>query len=70
MARYTYGDQDGTDPAFNEAIKNLKEQFLNLVPELKEREPVFIFRLSKAGVPALRSLRRPVESTLFIMDDK
>ena len=68
LARYTYDVTDNTDTEFNEALKNLKHQFGSLVPEIKGREPVFIFRLSKAGVPALRSLRRPLESTLFTFE--
>ena len=68
LARYTYDIPDDTDPGFNEALKNLKEQFVSLIPEINGREAVFIFRLSKAGAPALRSLRRPLESTLFTFE--
>ena len=68
-ARYTHGGADETDPDFNEALKTLNEEFLSLVPEIEGSEPVFIFRFSKAGAPSLRSLRRPLESTFFTLED-
>lgn len=49
---------------FMNEVGKLKETFYNLLPDLINKQLIFIFRLSGAGQPTVRSLRRPVESAL------
>jgi hypothetical protein len=63
LARLTHGEEEETDTYYNEQVRQLGEELYALVPQLFHAQPVFIFRLSKAGAPKLRSLRRAVESS-------
>jgi hypothetical protein len=63
LARLTHGEEEETDTYYNEQVRQLGKELYALVPQLLHAQPVFIFRLSKAGAPKLRSLRRAVESS-------
>ncbi|SDZ87833.1 Rv1355c family protein [Pedobacter hartonius] len=64
LARLNHGEEE-TDELYNEEVRKLGEELHALIPKLLHAQPVFIFRLSKAGEPALRSLRRSVESSFI-----
>ena len=53
-----------TDANFIAELEKLYTRFYTLLPRLKEKEPVFIFRLGEAGEP-VRSLRRSLSSVFF-----
>lgn len=65
IARLDHGDAKENDEDYNQQVQRLKDDFNALLPQLTSRQPVFIFRLAKAGAPKLRSLRRPLESTFI-----
>jgi hypothetical protein len=69
MAHAERESDTGIDVDYHREIGRLSNLFYQLLPELKNRQPVFIFRLAKSGEPKLRSLRRPLESTFFFDDD-
>jgi hypothetical protein len=69
MARAEHEDNTSIDADYHEEIGKLSDLFYQLLPELKSRQPVFIFRLATSGEPKLRSLRRPLEASFFFADD-
>ncbi len=68
LARHDQGNSEGMDKDFAAEVGKLKQDFYQLLPELKHEQPVFIFRLCKADAPVITSLRRPVESS-FIYEE-
>lgn len=52
------------DAEFLQDLERLQVQFDNLFPQLKEKQPVFIFRLGEAS-DAVKSLRRPIGSSFY-----
>jgi hypothetical protein len=62
LARLAHSEAMAGDEFYNEQVKELAEELDLLLPELSNKQPVFIFRLAKAGEPRLRSLRRSLES--------
>lgn len=67
IARLKQGNGADLDDYYRNEIGNLEKLFFNLLPELINKQVVFIFRLSKAGEPKVRSLRRPVESSFVYL---
>jgi hypothetical protein len=65
LARLTHSEASAGDEYYNEQVRALGEELDQLIPALRDRQPVFIFRLSKAGAPKLRSLRRTLESSFI-----
>ncbi|RZA03807.1 MAG: Rv1355c family protein [Sphingobacteriaceae bacterium] len=67
IARLKQGNGADLDDYYRNEIGKLEKLFFNLLPELINKQVVFIFRLSKAGEPKVRSLRRPVESSFVYL---
>ncbi len=67
LARLAHGDDGMLDGYFGEELNKLKEKFNALLPQLISKQPVFMFRLDKAGEPKVRSLRRPIESSFIYL---
>jgi hypothetical protein len=65
LARLKQGNGEDMDAYYKNEFTKIGETFYELLPQLKDKQPVFIFRLSKGGVPKVRSLRRPIESSLI-----
>ena len=65
LARLEHGEAAEGDELYNEQVRALGEQLYELLPELHQKQPVFIFRLAKAGEPKMRSLRRSLESSFI-----
>ncbi|CAM4041117.1 Nitroreductase family protein [Pedobacter westerhofensis] len=65
LARLEHGEAAEGDEFYNEQVRALGEQLDELLPELRQKQPVFIFRLSKAGEPKMRSLRRSLQSSFI-----
>lgn len=54
---------------YNTEVGKLYERFQSLFPELMNKQLIFIFRLSKAGSPKVRSIRRHIESVFVYLKD-
>lgn len=67
IARLKQGNGADLDDYYRNEIGNLEKLFFKLLPQLINKQVVFIFRLSKAGEPKVRSLRRPVESSFVYL---
>jgi hypothetical protein len=65
LARLTQGNGKDMDEYYKKEFTQIQHAFYNLLPQLKDQQPVFIFRLSKGGAPKVRSLRRPIESSFI-----
>ncbi|HEY5325610.1 MAG TPA: Rv1355c family protein [Mucilaginibacter sp.] len=63
LARLTHGNDGSLEGYFKAELESLGRTFNSLLPHLANKQPVFIFRFSKAGEPKVRSLRRPIESS-------
>jgi len=61
LARLNHGNGEGFDDNYKNTFKSLNDKFYKLLPELKNREPVFIFRIAQADAPKALSLRKPIE---------
>lgn len=64
-ARVKHGEGKGFTPNVIQKFKELQQQFESLVPEIKNRELAFLFRLSYAPKPQIPALRRTIENLLF-----
>ncbi len=53
-------------PEMKAELPQLRERFLNVFPNPDDQLDIFLFRLSLAAPPTVRSLRRPVEDVLTI----
>jgi len=58
------GQGSDMDADFFQDLKDLQLGFDNLFPQLKQKQPIFIFRLGEAGDP-VKSLRRPIDSSFY-----
>jgi len=67
MARLKYGNGEGLDSYFEKEFETLGNKFLELMPDLENKQPIFIFRLCKASEPKIKSLRRPIESAFIYL---
>lgn len=65
LARLSHGGDNEFEGYFKEELENLNERFYRLLPQLIDKEPIFVFRFDKAEQPKVRSLRRPIESLYF-----
>jgi hypothetical protein len=63
LARLKYGNGLDMDNYYQQEFSKMQYKFDNILPQLKGKQPVFIFRLSKGGEPRVRSLRRSLESS-------
>lgn len=66
--RVLVGNGEGLDALAVEELKTLREEFMQLFPGDPGRGEVFLFRIFKADQVTYRSLRLPLEETLFIED--
>jgi hypothetical protein len=64
LARLEHGSET-LEAYYKTELQKLKETFNNLLPQLINKQPIFMFRLDKAGEPKVRSLRRPIESSFI-----
>lgn len=62
-------DPEQMQDDYRNQVAELQSEFYHLFPDIKSRQLIFIFRLSKGGKPKVRSLRRPI-SSLFVNADK
>ncbi len=65
MARLNHEKNIQANDIFLRQVGDLKAAFNALFPQLMNRQPIFMFRLAKAGTPAVRSLRRPLKSSFI-----
>ncbi len=65
MARLKHGHAGEIETYFAKEVEQLAHEFYNLLPQLKDEQLIFIFRLSKADRPAITSLRRPIDSSFI-----
>ena len=66
MARMKHGNGLGLDDYFKERFNELSSHFYALLPRLQQQQPVFIFRLCIAGEPGVKSMRKNIDSVLFM----
>jgi hypothetical protein len=64
LARLAYG-KETLEESYRAELEKLQQSLNNLLPELKNKQPVFMFRLAKGGEPKIRSLRRPLDSSFI-----
>ena len=67
LARLEHSTDGMLDGYFAGELEKLRIKFNSLLPQLINKQPVFMFRLDKAGQPKVRSLRRPVESSFIYL---
>ena len=67
LARLQHATTDPLEGYFKEQMEKLEKQFTTVLPQLANKQVVFAFRLSKGGVPKVRSLRRPLESSFIYL---
>ncbi|MBL7718114.1 MAG: Rv1355c family protein [Flavipsychrobacter sp.] len=65
MERLQRGGDGELDEFFKAEFVKLRNKFYTLLPQMSGLHPIFIFRLSKADMPKVRSLRRAVESVFI-----
>ncbi|WP_437808821.1 Rv1355c family protein [Sorangium sp. So ce1078] len=66
FARLIRGRGEGMDPETIEAGRQLRARYLQLFDVTDATAEILLFRLSLAGPPATRSLRRPAEDVLVL----
>ena len=64
LARLEHGKGIGYSDSYKSKILEMKTKFLNITPDLVDREIVFIFRLGIANEPEIKSLRRNMDAIL------
>lgn len=64
FTRLEQGNFDGLEKIKDELLK-LRERFINLCGLVPEHKEIFFFRLSQAGPPKVKSLRRPLEDVFI-----
>jgi nitroreductase len=62
LTRLLYGSGNEMNDEYKKEFSLLKNRFYKLLPTMNDRQPVFIFRLSKAEEPEVKSLRKPIDS--------
>ena len=67
LARLNHDTNDSLDGYFKEELTKLQTRLHELLPQLENKQPVFMFRLDKAGEPKVRSLRRSIESSFIYL---
>lgn len=68
LARLTHGKGLGMDDDFIKRFEIINDKFKTLLPEIADRQAVFIFRLADAKKPEILSLRRPIESSFINLE--
>ncbi|WP_437731503.1 Rv1355c family protein [Sorangium sp. So ce1335] len=66
FARLVRGGGEGMDPETIEAARELRARYLRLFDVTDATAEILLFRLSIAGPPSTRSLRRPLEDVLLV----
>ncbi len=61
FARIKYGNGEGLPHFMKEEFSQLHQRFLKIFPEAETRAEVFLFRLSIADLPTVKSYRYPIE---------
>jgi len=69
LARLNHGQAAEMDEYYKQQFESLDQKFYTLLPQLAQKQPVFIFRLCKAEQPEILSLRRPIESSFFYLNN-
>jgi molybdopterin/thiamine biosynthesis adenylyltransferase/nitroreductase len=69
LARLVHGATEEIDDYYNGEVRKIGEKFYSLLPQMANKQPVFIFRLSKGGEPKIRSLRRSTGSAFIYLPD-
>lgn len=64
LARFDHGKGEGYSEIYKTKVSELKNKFYQILPNLMNRELVFIFRLARAKEPEIKALRRPVSAIL------
>ena len=64
FARLNHGDAEGMPEFMKSEFTSLFKRFERVFPEIKGREEIFLFRLSIAEKPAVKSYRLPLEKVL------
>lgn len=70
LARLNHGTDNSLDGYFKDELKQLQTKLNTLLPQLINEQPVFMFRLDKAGEPKVRSLRRPIGSSFIYLPNE
>jgi hypothetical protein len=65
LARLVHGNGKELDFSYQEELGRLRSRFFEILPCLENKQPGFIFRLCKADAPAIRALRKPINSVLI-----
>ncbi|WP_437276122.1 Rv1355c family protein [Sorangium sp. So ce375] len=66
FARLIRGHGEGMDPESVEVARALRERYVRLFDVTDATAEILLFRLSLAGPPSTRSLRRPLEDVLVV----
>ncbi len=66
-ARLLQGGGEGLDPETIKALSQLRPSFEKVFCRRKNSQEMFIFRLTNCGDPEFRSLRKPVEQSLYFL---
>ncbi|MES2829942.1 MAG: Rv1355c family protein [Bacteroidota bacterium] len=64
FARLNHGKGDGLTEQMIEEMNKLQDELYNVFPVLKERQGIFMFRLSYADEASVRSYRKPLDHVL------
>lgn len=67
FARLNHGNGEGMPDFMKEEFKILYKRFEQLIPEIKGREEVFLFRLCMAEKPSVRSYRYALDKVLVMV---
>lgn len=63
------GNGEGLDAQEIEKLKTLKQQFNSIVDIPEDAAEVFMFKIAKAAEPSVKTLRLPLEETLFVLNN-
>lgn len=69
FARLVYGNGIGMPDFMKEEFENLRKRYLDLFPRLDGKGEVFLFRLSIAEPPKIKSYRYPVSKVLTVLNN-
>lgn len=64
ISRIRHGGAGTMEPNMIRAFQRIHEQLLNVFPDSRGREAVFLFRLAKVDKPLVKSFRRKIGSTV------
>lgn len=67
FARLIHGNSEGMPPFMKDEFEELRKRFVQLFPKIEGRGEVFLFRLSIAEQPKIKSYRYPVAEICTIL---